>query len=114
MELEYQASFEELLFYINADLANKGLGDFEGIEVDILFNRDVLTSETDTINNLKNSKGLISDETIVANHPYVKDKDKELKRIKAEKAEAMTALSADPFNNIDNSNTDNTDPNTGG
>lgn len=97
MELEFQASFEELLFFINADIANKGLGDFDASEVDILFNRDVLTSEGDTITNLKNSQGMISDETIVAMHPYVKDKDAEMKRLKAERKEKMTMFSDDPF-----------------
>lgn len=106
MELEYQASFEELLFFINADLANKKVGDFEGTEVDILFNRDTLTSESDTITNLKNSVGMISDETIVANHPYVKDKDAEMKRLKKERKEKMATMSEDPFE-------DNEDDDTG-
>ena len=29
METEFQAAFEELLWFINQDLANKGKGDFE-------------------------------------------------------------------------------------
>ena len=99
MELEFQASFEELMFFINADLANKKVGDFDGVDVDVLFNRDVITSEGDTIINLKNSVGMISDETIIANHPMVKDKDTEMKRLKAEKEEKAALLTDDPFAN---------------
>lgn len=97
MELEFQASFEDLLFFINSDLANRGMGDFDSEEVDILFNRDVPSNEGDTITNLKNSVGMISDETIVAMHPYVKDKDAELARLKAERKEKMATFSEDPF-----------------
>lgn len=97
MELEFQAAFEDLLFFINADLANKKLGDFTKAKVDILFNRDLMISESSTITNLKNSVGMISDETIIANHPLVKDKDEEMGRLKAEKTEKMAMMSEDPF-----------------
>ena len=52
METEYQAAFEELLWFINCHFANTGVGDFEDEEVDIIFNRDMLISESDIINNI--------------------------------------------------------------
>lgn len=102
MELEFQASFEDLLFFITADMANKKAGDFTNVPVSILFNRDLLISESQSITNLKNSVGIISDETIVANHPLVKDKDKELKRIKAEQKAATELMSEDPLKQTKN------------
>ncbi len=89
METEYQASFEELLWFINCHFANAGYGDFEGEEVEIIFNRDILINESEVIDNVNKSVGVLSDETLVANHPWVDDPQKELERKKEEKEAAM-------------------------
>ncbi|MPM53163.1 hypothetical protein SDC9_99928 [bioreactor metagenome] len=89
METEYQAAFEELLWFINCHFVNTGMGDFENEEVEVIFNRDILINETEVIENCGKSVGILSDETIVANHPWVDDPQKELERKKAEKAAAM-------------------------
>ena len=89
METEYQASFEELLWFLNCHFANIGLGDYEGEEVDIIFNRDILISESEVIDNCQKSVGVLSDETIVANHPWVDDPQAELERLQKQKEENM-------------------------
>lgn len=89
METEFQASFEELLWFINMHLFNVGLGDFEGEEVEIIFNRDMMLNEGEVIDNIAKSVGIISDETLVANHPYVDDPQVELERLQTQKEESM-------------------------
>jgi len=89
METEYQASFEELLWFINCHFANVGFGDFEGEEIEVIFNRDILINEAEVIENVNKSVGVLSDETLVANHPWVDDPQKELERKKEEKEAAM-------------------------
>lgn len=89
METEYQASFEELLWFINCHFANIGLGDFEGEEIEVIFNRDILINESEIITNIKDSVGLLSDETLVSQHPWVDDPQAEIERKKAEKDAAM-------------------------
>lgn len=93
IEMEFQASMEELLWFVNKHLANTGKGNFDGAEVKIIFDRDVLINESETITNCKNSVGILSDETIVKMHPWVTDPEQELERIKREKEEAA----ADPY-----------------
>ena len=88
METEYQASFEQLLFFFDLHLANTGVGDFDGEDVDIIFNRDMLISESSVIEDLRNSVGILSTETLIAHHPWVDDVQKELELLKAEKAES--------------------------
>ena len=92
METEFQASFEELLWFVNCHLANMGMGDFEGEEVDIIFNRDILISESDVIENVNKSTDL-SLESRLAQHPWVDDVQAELDRIKKEKEENMEQYS---------------------
>lgn len=89
METEFQAAFEELMWFLCCHIANSGGGDFEGEDLEIIFNRDILISESDIIKDCKDSVGLISDETIVANHPWIDDVEEEMKRIKKQKEEAM-------------------------
>ena len=88
MDAEYQASFEELLWFINCHFANMGMGDFEGEEVNIIFNRDILISEGEVIDNVNKSTDL-SLESRLAQHPWVDDVQAELDRINKEKEENM-------------------------
>ncbi len=89
METEFQAAFEELLWFVNVHLANTGKGDFENEEVTIIFNRDIMMNESEVIENCKKSVGILSNETIVGQHPWINDVEKELKRIENEKKSAM-------------------------
>lgn len=89
METEYQAAMEELLWFINMHLFNTRQGDFEGEDVEIIFNRDMMLNEGEIIDNIAKSVGIISDETLVANHPYVDDPQVELERLQTQKEESM-------------------------
>lgn len=89
METEFQASFEELLWFINCHLSNVGIGDFEGEDVEIIFNRDIMISESEAITNIKDSVGILSNETLVAQHPWIDDAQAELDRIAKQKEDEM-------------------------
>lgn len=91
IEAEFKLAFEQLLYFINIYLGENG----EAItdkEVDIIFNRDMEINETEVIENCNNSKGVVSDETILANHPWVKDVEDEMKKLKEQDKEN------EPFN----------------
>lgn len=83
IETEFQASFEELLWFINKHLANTGQGDYDEQQVNIIFNRDVLINETEVIEGLEKSSYLPL-ETRLAQHPYVSDVQLEMKRLEEE------------------------------
>lgn len=85
MEIEFEASFETLLWFVNMHLANTGQRNFEDEKVQVIFNKDTIVNESQVIQDIKNSVGLISQETLVANHPWVENIQDELKKIKAEK-----------------------------
>lgn len=99
METEYQAAFEELLWFVNTHLANTNQGNYEGVEVDVIFNRDILINESETIENCSKSVGILSNETIIGQHPWTSDVDKEVQRVKDEKQKAMDEY-ANAFNPI--------------
>lgn len=89
IETEYQASFEELLWFVNQHLLNIGMGDFTNEEVDVIFNRDMMVNESQIIADINASSVILSKRTCVAQHPYVTDVDAEMEQIKSEQEEAM-------------------------
>ena len=82
IELEYTASLQSLLWFVNIYLSQTEQGDFEDEKVDIVFNRNILINESEAIDNCSKSQGIISNETIVAQHPWVTDVQAELKKMK--------------------------------
>lgn len=80
-ETEYKAAFEKLLWFADMHLINTGAGDFTETEVQITFNRAVLMNEGEQISNVKNSMGIVSNETLLENHPWVSDVQAEIERM---------------------------------
>ena len=70
--------------FLDAYFRLKGLGDFTGEEFSVVLNRDIIVNETEAISNARNSVGLLSGKTIVANHPWVEDVQREQERLAQE------------------------------
>lgn len=98
METELQAAFEEILWFVNAHLFNTGKGDFNGEKVDIIFNRDMMMDEGQIIENIKNSVGIISNQTLVAQHPWIDNVDDELRKIEKEEQKEMEEIERQQYN----------------
>lgn len=78
--------------FLDAYFRLKGLGDFTNEEFSVVLNRDIIVNETEAISNARNSVGLLSEKTIVANHPWVEDAEAELRQKQREEAEAREEL----------------------
>lgn len=89
METEFQASFEDLLWFVNQYL-NVGQ-DVEEKDVEIVFNRDGVVNETEIMQMLVSAGVKISNRTLLAQVPFVDDIEDELKYVKKEEKEAMDA-----------------------
>lgn len=74
-EAEFRHAFKELQYFI-AHALNVVNNDI----IDIQFQRDLPTNTAEQIQNIKNSQGTISNETLWENHPMVKDVELEKKR----------------------------------
>lgn len=98
METEFQAAFEELLWFIRCHLSNSGVGDFDPDEVQVIFNRDMMMNETEVISNIRASVGVLSDETLIAQHPWVDDPNAELKRKQKQDQRELEAQYGGAFN----------------
>lgn len=87
IELEFQASLEKLMWFVNTYLGiNQTVSDSA---VEFIFNRDTPINESESIANCRNSEGVISKETIIANHPWTKDTKEELARLQKEQEQEL-------------------------
>lgn len=89
IETEYQAAFEDLLCFVNIHLKNTGKGDFTNEDIDVIFNRDMMVNESQVITDINNSSAILSKKTLIAQHPYVDDVEKELEQLEEEEQKAM-------------------------
>ena len=87
IELEFQAAMEELLWFVNKHLANTGQGNFENEPISIIFDRDTIINEIEIISGIRQSVGILSTQTLIKQHPWVKDPQTEYTRLKQEQAE---------------------------
>ena len=94
---ELQDTFQQLKVFIDVYLQAAGKGDFTGTDFSIAFNSDMPVNEAEIITSIMASRGLVSDRTLLAQHPYVDDVDEELKQIKKEKTEALAEFGTGLF-----------------
>lgn len=89
MEMKFKKSLKELMWFIaeyltikNNPSSNTPIYDYKS--VDITFNRTMITNDLEKAQIGQASMGVISKETIVANHPWVTNSQKELERLEKE------------------------------
>lgn len=83
LEDSFKWGFEQLIYFVNTylEITKQAVSDKE---IEIIFNRDIAINESQAITDCQNSKGVISDKTIISNHPWVTDLDEEMKQIEKE------------------------------
>lgn len=88
-EAEYQASLEQLLYFINIHLSLTGQGDFFNEKVNIIFNRDMLMNEAEIMDTLLKAGVKISQRTLLSRVPFIDDVDRELELVEEENEKSM-------------------------
>jgi len=97
--IELKETFQRLKLFIDVYLQLIGKGDFTKEQFDIIFNVDMPVNETEVINNIRVSEGILSKRTQIQNHPWVTDADEELARIEEERKKAMEEFGSGLFDN---------------
>ena len=90
LETEFQASLEQVIWFVNRYLSLKKLGDFFDKPVDFIFNRDIIISESEVIADCEKSVGILDDKTIRENHPWYTDEVED--RLQAQKLEEQKEI----------------------
>ena len=88
MAQQFRYSMRQLQWFINQDLEAKG-EKVNDKDSDFIFNTDVIINETETINNLAVTKDSISQKTLLQNHPWVKNVEREIRDIESDRKKDM-------------------------
>lgn len=99
LEVLFKKAFKELLYFINIYLSESSQGSYKDVPVELIFNKNIKINETETITNCINSKGVISNKTIMANHPWVQDPVEEQEQLDKEKEEFVINFDNIPLPN---------------
>lgn len=84
IETQFAAGFAQLVRLAAELLLLMGQGDFTGENVRFIINRDMIINESDAIDGCVRSAGILSQQTILENHPWVVDAAAETARLEAE------------------------------
>lgn len=94
---ELQDTFGRMKPFLDTWLQATGQGDFSAKTFSIAFNMDLPVNETDIIANVNASKDVLSQRTLLSNHPWVKKVDAEIEQLESEKEKAMREYGEDLF-----------------
>lgn len=96
LEAEFKMGFEMLLYFLNEyfSLTNT---QYEKTDIDLVFNRNMTVNEAEQIENCSKSADIISDKTILANHPYVSNVEEELELLEEQRKEAGASWDVAPI-----------------
>ena len=97
IESEVGRAFNDILWFVNTHL-DRPLDMIEGVS--IVFNRNMLMNESETIANITASAGVVSQQTLIAQHPWVNNPAAEL---------ALLAKEEPVDTNTNENNSDNVD-----
>jgi SPP1 family phage portal protein len=95
----FKTAISELLYFYNQHLLNTNQGDFTQEKINIEFNQNMVINQTDLIDNIVKSVGLISNETLLQEHPFVVDVSAELELLKKQSEVDNLDMG---FNNVEN------------
>lgn len=95
-EQEFSKGFDKLLMFVN-DFLNVP----DNPNVEIIFAHDMETNETEIIDNCVKSKGIISNETIMANHPWVTNLEKEKQLLNDQNEDEYSELEKKLISKVD-------------
>lgn len=119
---ELQWSIYLLNWFISRDILMKTGEDYSDVNYTVVFNVSVILNQSEVINNVLQSKGIVSDKTLLANHPWVIDVDNELEQIEEDTERAMEQSLAQmeqvaqiegQYDNSSNSNSSNSTEGSG-
>lgn len=87
---EFNASWEQLVWFIKQDIILHGGQDYSEVDSHLNFNVDQIINETETIANVNASLGVVSRKTAVGAHPWVENVDEEIAAVDEEDAQAQS------------------------
>ena len=82
MERKFRKAIKRLLWFATEYINIIDKKNYDSTTVQVTFRKTMITNDKEDVEIARDSKGIISDETIIANHPWVEDVAVEQQRLK--------------------------------
>lgn len=89
LERKFTLALREFMWFVGEYVRHAKLGNLDYRDITFTFNKMLLTNESEIIDMAQKSQGIISQTTILENHPWVKDVAQEMARIEEERQKEM-------------------------
>jgi phage portal protein, SPP1 family len=81
LEWQCKVALQKVCEFLFVDWEARAENAFERAAVEFTFSRDIITNEESAIDMAKKSSGMLSQRTILANHPWVRDVNDEIRQM---------------------------------
>ena len=81
MERKLRKAIKEFLWFVTEYINIKYKKDFDYKDIQVTFRKTMITNDAEDVEMAQKSKGIISDKTIIANHPWVEVVQDELREL---------------------------------
>lgn len=81
---EISWALDQVVWFIQQDMILKGTAFSDDANTEYHYSTSMIINETERVASIKNSVGILSDKTLISNHPFVEDTDAELEQIRLE------------------------------
>lgn len=84
MSARLRKAIKELLWFFTEDYNRKNHTNYDSSLIQVQLNKTMITNDMETVTMIQNSKGIVSDKTLLGAHPFVSDINAELEELKAQ------------------------------
>lgn len=98
--VQFNLSLDKLFYFIKSHLKEIGKGDFMDEKVKVVFNKDMMISESEIMTNLINAGIRIPNKLLLEQCTFINDVDEAMKLLEEEDSKLVDAL--DPYANVKN------------
>jgi hypothetical protein len=82
-----KSALKDFVWFVTEYIKNSSNIIFDSTQILFTITKSMIFNEAEKISSLNASKDLISEQTILENHPYVQDVAEEMERLKVQRAE---------------------------
>ncbi|MCI1999567.1 MAG: phage portal protein [Clostridia bacterium] len=93
MAAKLKKAIKEFFWFITDDYNRHNGTAYDSGSIDVTLNYSQPMNDVETVNMINQSKGIVSDKTLLAHHPFVDDVNAELKELDAQEKENMEKYS---------------------
>ena len=98
MIAKLKKAIKELLWYVTEDYNSKNNTNYDANLIKVDINKNMITNDAELVSMIQASKGIVSDKTLLAVHPFVSDVNAEMQEMEAEEKRAIEQF--DPYKGL--------------